>query len=176
MLVFGPYRAVGPLLEEGFTVFNLSSQTEAIARLPGLFVLPTQQPMMNMPDGTQMAEKSFDMWYYQYLIEDTVACSSLMMILNTLNNTGKVFICITDYGSNDAINVLNECFMKFIQARYDIKYSIINEAEDYFYIPKDGCDFMSVSGINAFDEDVRRFMYLSEAQRIMSGGAIPDQY
>ena len=58
--------------------------------------------------------------------------------------------------------------MKLIQTRYDIKYSIVNNAEDINYIPQDGCDFMSVMGIQNFDNDRKRYLTLSVENQIMT--------
>ena len=63
-------------------MFNLSSPTESIPKLPGLFVLPDSSIVSD--------EKSFDIWYYNYLLENSVACTSLIQILNALyEKTGK---------------------------------------------------------------------------------------
>ena len=72
--------------------------------------------------------------------------------------------------------MINESFMKMIQVRYGIKYCIINEPEDFIYIDKDGCDFMTVAGIQTFDADRKRFMQVSEEQRLMHGGAVEGNY
>ncbi len=93
-----------------------------------------------------------------------------MIILNTLYEGEKVYICISEYSSDNTISMVNESFMKLIQTSYDIKYSIINEPEDYFYIQHDGCDFMSVQGITTFDEDRRRFLQVCEENKVVSGG------
>lgn len=168
MLVFGPYRSIPT--DASFTVFNLSSPTQVIPRLPGLMVFPDQQQFQyNGQDSSEMNEKSFDMWYYNYVLNDPVAFSSLMGLLIALYEGTNVYICIADY-SNGNISIINESFMKMIQARYDIKYSIINDREDYLYIPIDGCDFGSVAGIRNFDEDRKRYILLVEEERIKNGG------
>ena len=161
MLIFGPFHAIPP--DENFRVFILSSSTEFIQKLPGLYILPDS---MNDFD-----EKAFDIWYYNYLLETSVACTSLMQILNALYESGKVYICIADY-STGPVSTLNESFMKFLQCRYGIKYSVINEVSDYQYVPKDGCDFRSVDGILTFDEDRKRYFQLIEEYRLLNGGGI----
>lgn len=168
MLVFGPYWAIPK--NEDFTVFNLSSLTEAVPRLPGLFMVPEHLNNPAIMGNQDVYEKEFDKWYYDYVIEDPVACSSLMAIVMALYQGQKVYICISDYSSSDVCSTLNESFMKLIQTRYDIKYSVINCPEDYDYIPKDGCDFMSVTGIMQFDQDRKVFMQLIEEQRLANGG------
>ena len=58
--------------------------------------------------------------------------------------------------------------MKIIQTRYDIKYSIINTRDDLNYISQDGCDFMSVVGIQQFDQDKKRLMMLNVENQIIN--------
>ena len=170
MLVFGPYHALPK--DEGFIVFNLSSPVESISKLPGLFVVP-EVPIENIvSDCTAEYEKSFDRWYYDYVLNDMTACNSLMTILTALYESGRVYICIANYDAG-IIPILNESFMKLIQVRYDIKYSVVNTLEDFLYIPHDGCDFGSVNGIQTFDADKRRYLELSTIQSIQSGGITP---
>jgi hypothetical protein len=164
MLLFGPYRAIP---DDNFKVFNLSSQNQAIERLPGLLMIPNFGT--SVPQDPIGYEYQFDLWYYDYVLNDPIACSSLMLILNTLYDGQKVYICISDYSFDNGISMVNESFMKLIQTRYDIKYSIINEPDDYFYIDHDGCDFMSVQGIMTFDEDRKRFLQVCEENKILSG-------
>ena len=87
-------------------------------------------------------------------------------------NGDNVYVCISDTFSNGIVNMVNESFMKMIQARYGIKYAIINEPEDYLYLNWDGCDFMTVDGIQTFDADRKQFIQITEEQRILGGGKI----
>ena len=162
MLVFGPYSAIPQ--DENFMVFNMSSLTQAIPRLPGLIVSSNMVPQI----GGEF-ERSFDLWYYEYVLNNPEPCSSLMAILQALYDGHKVYVCISDYESDPFMSVINESFMKIIQVRYDIKYSVINAVSDYDYIDKDGCDFMSVTGINNFDQDRKRYLELSLEEKIMHG-------
>ena len=172
MLVFGPYSAIP---DDNFKIFNLSSMNQAIERLPGLLMIPNFDTRFNIPAEY---EYNFDLWYYDYVLNDPIACSSLMMILNTLYDGNKVYICISEYSADNGISMVNESFMKLIQVRYDIKYSIINERDDYYYLDKDGCDFMSINGIKNFDEDRKRFIQIYEENQIISGygGSISGNY
>ena len=72
--------------------------------------------------------------------------------------------------------MINESFMKILQTRYGIVYSIINEPEDFEYVSRDGCDFMTVNGIQTFDNDRKQFMQVEEEQRLSHGGVIHDQF
>ena len=168
MLVFGPYSAIPR--DEDFIIYNLSSLTESIPRLPGLLVAPENISNIFNIEDKEFQERQFDIWYYEYLLNDVTACSSLMTILKSLYDGNKVYICIQEYSASDVISILNESFMKFIQSRYDIMYSIINTPEDYEYIPKDGCDFASVAGIMNFDKDLKEFMYNCVENQLMSTG------
>lgn len=166
MLVFGPFRAIPR--NSDFTVFNLSSPTQYIEKLPGLFVNPPDKSLYPSVEMGEQVERSFDAWYYNYVLNDPTACSSLMSILTALYDGRHVYVCIADYINADYVSILNESFMKLIQTRYDIKYSIVNNAEDINYIPQDGCDFMSVMGIQNFDNDRKRYLTLSVENQIMT--------
>ena len=61
MLVFGPFHA-GPGVDQGFRMFNLSSPTEYIPKLPGLFVLPPDKKLYPSIEVAEQAEKAFDTW------------------------------------------------------------------------------------------------------------------
>ena len=93
--------------------------------MPGLLAIPNFGT--SIPQDPIGYEYQFDLWYYDYVLNDPTACSSLMLILNTLYDGEKVYICISDYSFDNGISMINESFMKLIQSRYDIKYSIINE-------------------------------------------------
>lgn len=166
MLVFGPFRAIPK--DSNFTVFNLSSPVEFIDKLPGLFVSPPDVSLYPTLENIEQSEKSFDIWYYNYILNDPIAHSSLMMILTKLYEGNNVYICIGDYSYENYISILNESFMKIIQTRYDIKYSIVNDTEDINYIPIDGCDFMSVAGIQNFDADRKQYMISSVENQIVT--------
>ena len=155
-------------MNSDFTVFNLSSPTQYIQKLPGLFVDPPNKSLFPSLDIGEQVERSFDMWYYNYVLNDPIACSSLMMILSALYEGKHVYICIADYTNANYVSIINESFMKLIQTRYDIKYSIINNTEDLQYISQDGCDFMSVGGIQNFDEDRKRYMTLTVENQIIT--------
>lgn len=152
MLIFGPANAIPT--DKEFRVFNLTSSIQSIPRLAGLVVNPGNIYI----DGE--AEKSFDIWYYEYILNDMTACTSLMSVLDALYMNNNVYICISEYINDPFMSIINETFMKILQTRYGIKYSIINDLDDYNYIPKDGCDFMSVDGIMNFDRDRRRYKQL----------------
>lgn len=152
MLIFGPANTIP--IDKEFCVFNLTSSIQSIPRLAGLVVNPGNIYI----DGE--AEKSFDIWYYEYILNDMTACTSLMSVLDALYMNNNVYICISEYINDPFMSIINETFMKILQTRYGIKYSIINDPDDYNYIPKDGCDFMSVDGIMNFDKDRRRYQQL----------------
>ena len=158
MLIFGPVSAIPQ--DKEFYVFNLTSASEAIPRLPGLVINPG-----NMGLDMEISN-AFDLWYYDYILNDLTACSSLMNVLDALYDNHSVYICISEYISDPFMSIINETFMKILQLRYGIKYSIINDLEDYQYIPKDGCDFMTINGIKNFDNDRKRYQQLCMEARV----------
>lgn len=160
MLVFGPYDILRNITGD-FVVFNLSSQTQDIQRLPGLMI------DINGPIND---EKEFDIWYYDYIMNNIVPFTSLMNVLMTLYDGNNVYICIGEYSYDRIIAMINESFMKLIQQRYDIKYYIINSAEDYYSIENgnDGCAFNSIEGIMNFDKDKETFVLMQTEMGIMN--------
>lgn len=160
MLVFGPYDILRKITDE-FVVFNLSSQTQDIARLPGLMIDIT---------GPIYDEKDFDIWYFDYIMNNEIPFTSLMNVLMNLYDGNNVYVCIGEYSYDRIIAMINESFMKVIQQRYDIKYYIINSAEDYYSIinGNDGCAFNSIEGIMNFDKDKERFILLQTERGIMN--------
>ena len=69
MLVFGPFRAIPR--NSDFTVFNLSSPTQYIEKLPGLFVNPPDKSLYPSVEMGEQVERSFDVWYYNYVLNDS---------------------------------------------------------------------------------------------------------
>lgn len=155
MLIFGPYDVLRKIIDENnrFMVFNLSSQTQDVSRLPGLMINVT---------GPINDEKEFDIWYYDYIMNNQIPFSSLMTVLMNVYEGFNVYVCIGEYSYDRVISMINESFMKVIQQRYDIKYYIINSAEDYYSIVNgnDGCVFNSIEGIMNFDKDKEQFILM----------------
>lgn len=147
MLVFGPYRAIPQ--GQGFTVFNFTSMTQDVPRLPGLLI-DFQTPIYD--------EYQFDLWYYNYILDNVLPFSSLMKIMISLYETGRVYVCINDYTSDYFTSLLNESLMKMIQQRYGVMCNVINNPEDIDYIQKDGPEFQTKEGIDAFDHDKEQYI------------------
>ena len=119
MLIFGPYNAIQyPYVQ---MVFNLSSLTQDIPRLPGLI------PPIN---GLIIDEKDFDMWYYNYVLNNPEPFKSMMSILLSMYDGYITYVCIGEYIMDPYMSIINESFMKILQQRYGIKYSIVNEIND----------------------------------------------
>lgn len=162
MLVFGPFSGVSPYFD---AIYNLSSLTQAVPRLPGL--IPDSIPNIH---GPFVDEKDFDMWYYNYILNNPIPFKSMMTILMSVYEGNKTYVCIGDYLSDPYISIINESFMKVIQQRYGIKYSIINTISDLEYIQKDGSDFDSNEGLSAFDDDRNEFLQMQMEEYISQNG------
>ena len=159
MLIFGPYNAIQyPYVQ---MVFNLSSLTQDIPRLPGLI------PPIN---GHIVDEKDFDMWYYNYVLNNPEPFKSMMSILLSMYDGYITYVCIGEYIMDPYMSIINESFMKILQQRYGIKYSIVNEINDYDYIQKDGSDFDNNEGLQTFDEDRMEYLQMTMEEYISING------
>lgn len=155
MIAFGPYEAL-PNIDEGFSVFNISSFNENIPRLPGLIV-DIPEVVLQSDD----MEKDFDMWYYDYIInQNTIAFESMMSILMNLYNTGKVYVCISNF-KDSFLNTINESFIKILQQRYGLRCVRINVIEDWANVDIYGSDFTSYDGLDVFDHDKLKYIKLA---------------
>ena len=159
MLIFGPYNAIDYGYVEA--IYNLSSLTQEVPRLPGLI------PAIN---GPIIDEKDFDMWYYGYILNNPIPFRSMMAILMSVYQGAITYVCISDYMSDPYMSVINESFMKVIQQRYGIKYSIVNTLDDFEYIQKDGSDFDSNEGLKTFDEDRMEYLQMNMEEYISING------
>lgn len=159
MLIFGPYNAIQyPYVQ---MVFNLSSLTQDIPRLPGL-IPPINGPIID--------EKDFDMWYYNYVLNNPEPFKSMMSILLSMYDGYITYVCIGEYIMDSYMSIINESFMKILQQRYGIKYSIVNELGDYDYIQKDGSDFDNNEGLQTFDEDRMEYLQITMEEYISING------
>ena len=152
MLVFGPASCI-PVEEKNFSIYNFSSLTQGVHRLPGMMPLQIPQDVYENPSS----EKVFDLWYYNYIMVNPVSFVSLMMIMLKIFDGKNVYVCISDYSSNKCISNMNESLMKMIQARYGITCNIVNTPEDFKYIKEKGCDFSGV-GLKNMTADQDRFV------------------
>ena len=155
MLVFGPASCI-PVGEKDFYVYNFSSLTQNVRRLPGMMVQAPQDVYTN-PNS----EKVFDLWYYNYIMTNPVSFVSLMMIMLKIFDGKNVYICISDYMSDRYISNMNESLMKMIQSRYGITCHIVNTPEDFRYIREKGCSFSGV-GLKNMKADEDRFVKFAQ--------------
>ena len=95
---------------------------------------------------------------------------SMMSILLSIYDGYITYVCIGEYIMDPYMSIINESFMKILQQRYGIKYSIVNELNDYDYIQKDGSDFDNNEGLQTFDEDRMEYLQMTMEEYISING------
>lgn len=151
MLVFGPANVLPN--DTDFKVFNLTSMCESIPRMEPLLVNVPQ----NLWADSEF-EKSFDIWYHDYLVKNDDAFLSYMQIIVSLYSGEKVYVCISRLESDPYLDTINESFMKFVQQRYTLKYHIVNTREDLDDLQDGGSDFALFEGLEVLDVDKMRYI------------------
>lgn len=161
---YGDSRALQFIINNDFKIYNFSSLKEV--GIP-LYVIPPN-------NLCAINEYDFDCKYAQYIMMNDQIFYNMMCMLMDLYNGQDVFMLIADeYDSFFDNNVsswniiLVESFLKFIQQRYGINATLIESEEDL-----NTMEFTEFSdfGIMNFDEDKERWSYITELNRINSGG------
>lgn len=140
MIVLGPVNCI-QYLGGDFVIFNYSSPIE------GLDKLNLMPPMFDWS-----SELDFDIWYANWLLADPIAFRDLMRLMYVIYNGMNVFLCASII---DALEPVNESFVKFIQQRYGINCFVINDPTDLECVHDYGAGF-TIEGIANFDIDKER--------------------
>ena len=161
-LLYGKLDAL-KYIPQDFKVFNFSCLKEI-----GI-------PMNLLPPNNLGAidEYDFDCRYANYLMMYDAVFFNMMNFIITLYANENVFILIDSqedsffsYGSSWSA-ILIESFLKFVQQRYGLNATLVNNEEDI-----NSAENISFSdyGIYNLDGDKERYSYLLEYSRIASGG------
>lgn len=160
-------RCVSSEQDDGtYTLFNMSSAVNAGFRLSGLVPpVHVEGSLLSFDD-----EKSFDVIYAQYLVNDDAGFVDMFRVVNNLYLGGSSIILVGDGGYKET---LTESFIKFLQQRYGLSFiRIINEPEDWFSYDEVE-DFSKLVGIYNLDIDKERYTRLTtdfkELQSIIEG-------
>ena len=116
-------------------------------------------------------EYDFDMKYAQFLMTNDNNFINMMNIVCQFYYNRSVYLIISE---DDWSIIILESLLKFLQQRYGLNATYIRSLEDMYYT-KDVC-FDAYYGINNFDVDRERYLYLYEKQSIMNGRKINDGY
>lgn len=136
-----------------YTIYNLSSVINRGVRLSAL--IPPTTLGVDCIDLDN--EKTFDMMYARYLVENDGAFVQMFSIINNLYLGGSSIIVV---GDSEYKNIITESLIKFIQQRYGISpIRVINEVEDWFSY-NDDSNFNLV-GVYNLDIDKERFTLLT---------------
>lgn len=152
-LLYGTYHHVKP----DFPAFNFSGLVE---KYPNLYLIPEE---FNPQIITSFEERDFDMWYANQLT--TVLFNNVMVFLSLLQQAETLYLII---GDDSWSYTLIESFLKFLQARYGITGTLIQNDEDIEYAGE--TDFNPYYGIKNYDIDQMIYMERLEHYRISQGG------
>lgn len=136
-----------------FTLYNFSSAINRGVRLSTL-IPPTMLSGEQIDVGN---ERTFDMMYAKYIMEDNAAFADMFSIINNLYSGGSSIILV---GNSIYKDLLSESFIKFLQQRYGLNpIRIINEIEDWFSYDDEGN--FNLVGVYNLDLDKERYTMLT---------------
>lgn len=159
MLVIGNYNSFMGLNEKTkavFKIYNFSSIKENFGER--LQLLPITQ--------LSVYDREFDQFYMNFIIGNDLPFINFMSVVYNLYRGINVYIAISD---GDIYESLAESLTKIIQCRYGYIAQFIHESDDLDV--NDDSEFSSI-GIQRFDEDRERFIYLLNAYGLDSRGVI----
>lgn len=139
--------------EQTATLFNLSSIINSGIRLPALI-----PPLYFLNQQIELDnEKTFDMAYANYIMQNDAAFTDLFKIINTIYNGGTAIIL---YSDNEYTNIITESLLKFIQQRYGLNpIYIMNSIDDWDCITQD--TRFNLLGVFNLDTDKERFVKIT---------------
>lgn len=165
-ILYGKSSALKYITED-YKIFNFNSSKEI-----GI-------PMNLYPPNSlgSISEYDFDCKYAQYIMNNDFMFSNLMNFIMCIYNRMNIFILINDdeesFFNPDMVSwnlILIESFLKFIQQRYGLNATYVNEYEDI--IESNDVEFADY-GIMNLDIDKERWTYLMEYNRIIINGEKP---
>jgi len=112
-----------------------------------------------------ISEYDFDVKYMNWILCNDTNFINFMNIIMEIYYGRNIYLIINkdEWGT-----VLIESLLKLIQQRYGINATFINSPEDIYYAPDS--EFNSYYGINNFDQDKERYVYLYEQIKVMQNG------
>lgn len=143
MLTFSPFIYGNP---ENTLYLNLSSYIEGLPRLNGL------NPLNYYNIGISTTYE-FDMWYANFLINNSESYKELIDIMRELYNGRNV--CILVNYTLEFSNLLVESLSKFISERYGYISNIIKDPDDILYLKEGEFD---TSGLLLLDREFDKYI------------------
>ena len=172
MIVFGNSKNLQhhKVIEAGennkLNIFNLSSISEKGEKL---FPLIPPFPV-NIFEAAE--EKTFDIAYAKYILENDKAFACLMKIIySEYEKSSDGIITYIMVESDDIRNIVTESLIKLIQQRYGINSNIVNELEDWDYVEASN---FTITGLYNLDIDKERYSELLQMAGAVSEEEIKD--
>lgn len=117
-------------------------------------------PQINLLPPPQLEytfDNTFDIEYYNYLINCDDAFMQLMLLIMAEYHNKNVYLLVSEGNGYDYIN---DSLMKLIQVRYGIVVQYINDIEDYNELRQDSDISFSVFGMENLIQDKERYALL----------------
>lgn len=116
-------------------------------------------------------EYDFDMKYAHFLVNNDNNFINLMNIICQMYYNRSVYLIISE---DEWSMIIVESLLKFIQQRYGLNATYIKSFEDIYY--SEDIQFNAYYGINNFDMDRERYLYLYEYRNVMNGRTPNGEY
>ena len=117
----------------------------------------TQINLLQPPQLEYTFDNTFDIEYYNYLINCDDAFMQLMLLIMAEYHNKNVYLLVSEGNGYDYIN---DSLMKLIQVRYGIVVQYINDIEDYNELRQDSDISFSVFGMENLIQDKERYALL----------------
>ena len=148
MILMGTYQNLPPeFAVDELIIYNFTSP---LMGFPQINLLPP-------PQLEYTFDNTFDIEYYNYLINCDDAFMQLMLLIMAEYHNKNVYLLVSEGNGYDYIN---DSLMKLIQVRYGIVVQYINDIEDYDELRQDSDISFSVFGMENLIQDKERYALL----------------
>ena len=148
MILMGTYQNLPPeFAVDELIIYNFTSP---LMGFPQINLLPP-------PQLEYTFDNTFDIEYYNYLINCDDAFMQLMLLIMAEYHNKNVYLLVSEGNGYDYIN---DSLMKLIQVRYGIVVQYINDIEDYNELRQDSDISFSVFGMENLIQDKERYALL----------------
>lgn len=155
MILFGTTKIL-EFISSDYIIYNLSSYIETIQKI---YLLPPSEIADSFLD-----EKSFDMQYANFILNDDFSFMELMKIIIPIYEGKDVLLLISE-----SLEHITESLMKFISGRYGIISYLVYEKEDLEYLNES--DF-SLNGLYNLDIDKNRYSIIYTKMNMNNEGVL----
>ena len=158
-LVFGDHTCLYNLdkSKDNWVILNFNSYLEGYDRVN--LIVPTHNDIIN-----PMENKNFDIQYVNYILNNDYAFMEFMKIIMPLYMGANVFVLIS---KNDIFEYISESLQKFIQTRYGLIPSVINEPGDLEYVEDTSFNIFGVANLD-IDKERYTLLYVNQHPELVA--------